>query len=215
MTITIDNHTATITTTRTLYIEDKGQTQLGSMKTDDGKDARIVVKADYDEDTQTITVHRAAPYSLLGYKELPAYGPLTEKAKQRIATIVSEKLDNGTWDRPFYFWRELLENYQAEVETHINHPDWCDRTQCSVLPTDVEHTSSASTFEWSIADNDSAEIRTRRVLNAEHYKLGQEREAEWIDVRIDGNSMDGFVASPEQLRQIGEYLINEAERLGA
>lgn len=91
------------------------------------------------------------------------------------------------------------------------HPTWCDPNECTPDAYATIHHSTTQTLEWEHVDV-PAKARVSRKRWAESTELCDDLDQEWFDVVIEGDEPGAVIASPDELRRLGEFLIVVADR---
>ena len=94
------------------------------------------------------------------------------------------------------------------------HPTWCDPNHCARDAHAFIHHGTPKRFEWEHVGV-PAVARVSRKRWAEWTELSYDLDEEWLDVVIEGDEPGAVIASPVELRQLGEFLIAVADRASA
>ncbi|MGW9004974.1 hypothetical protein [Brevibacterium casei] len=194
---------------------DGGQIDLGTyVRRDDSPQLRVLYRTVLDFNGTDLIVERDTPVDIFDRKLPGMEMPIPEEAKF-IARTVAEAVVYGRLrkDRMFRFTADLTPEFEATAST-IVHPTWCkDDGNCYVpcLGVNVEHASEVEKIQGG---EFTAEVWVEAIVGtADHRDETDSSILPHVEITEAGAEPIWLTLFPADLRSLGQFLIEQADRL--
>lgn len=200
-----------------LTIIDGGEADLGTMPSEDEDcDKRVAFRAVLNSDTDELTITRNERQYLTADFSVPSDPMPVGDEEAETRRFVAERVFSGSESKEFLFTRGLHLAFDR-ARSFLVCPDGCTSTEClvPVAMAGIEHNLRVESFT---AGQIEAEAATFMYTDSLNYRNDSQRtRGHSLVIRRGGEypSKTHLTGSIEDIRGLGQYLIEQADRFEA